>query len=194
MTTPASDFDAAVRALRTQTLPAVVAYTESGSAHGIAHFDQPQVRIVVDVRNGRVISRTPASGDSDMEDVGLLTKRVFDPACYVATSERAQQYDGRSAIAIGVSKTSACTADTAFSTIYADASNFELLGADSLETDEGMTIAISIRYGRVGGYIVPTSISAHAYGHGWLFWARERAELTYTDYAFGVGRREPQQP
>jgi hypothetical protein len=190
MTGPASDYDAAVQALRTQTLPAIVAYTEEGSAHGIAHFDQPRERIVVDVRNKRVISRTPSSGDNDMEDVGLLTKRLFDPGCYTPTAERATRWNDRDAVAISVRETPGCENDFEVSTIYADASTMQLLAADEIETDEGLTVEVSVQYRRVDGFIVPASISAHAYGHGWLFWARERAELTYSDYTFTETRRQ----
>lgn len=47
-----------------------------------------------------------------------------------------------------------------------------------------MTIALELRYSSLGKYTVPTSIRAHAVGHGWLFWARERAQVDYTGYEF----------
>jgi hypothetical protein len=194
MTTAAADYDAAVHALRTQTLPAIVAYTEEGSAHGIAHFDQPRERIVVDMRDKRVISRTPASGDDDMQNVALVTKRMFDPGCYTPLGERAARVNNRDAIAITLLANPGCAEEVAFSTVYADASTLDLLGADSVETDEGVTVEVSVQYARIDGYILPSSISAHAYGHGWLFWLRERAEVTYSDYSFSDIRRQAQQP
>jgi hypothetical protein len=194
MTTAAADYDAAVHALRTQALPAIVTYTEEGSAHGIAHFDQPRERIVVDVRNKRVISRTPASGDNDMQNVALLTKRIFDPACYAPAGERAVRANNHDAVAITLLAKPGCADEVEFSTIYADSSTLDLLGADSIETDEGVTVEVSVQYARIDGYILPSSISAHAYGHGWLFWVRERAEVTYSDYSFSEERRQAQQP
>jgi hypothetical protein len=193
MTTAAADYDAAVHALRMQTLPAIIAYTEEGSAHGIAHFDQPRERIVVDVLNKRVISRTPASGDNDMQNAALVTKRMFDPACYTPLGERAVRVNGRDAIAIALIAKPGCTEDVEFSTIYADAVTLDLLGADSVETDEGITVEVSVQYARIDGYILPSSISAHAYGRGWLFWVRERAQVTYSDYSFSDVRRQAQQ-
>jgi len=47
-----------------------------------------------------------------------------------------------------------------------------------------MTTALEVRYRTVDQYTVPSSIRAHAVGHGWLFWARERAEVDYTNYRF----------
>lgn len=190
VTTPQSDFDLAVRALRTQTLPAVVAYTQQGSAHGIARWDQQPERIVVDVKNNRIISRTPASDDSDGTGEQPVTKRIFDPACYRAASERLERWNGLDVIAIAVVRTHACNNDDDFSTVYSDASTSELVGADSTETDEGMTVDITVRYARFGSYILPSSISAHAHGHGWLFWARERGEIRYSNFSFDDSRRQ----
>ena len=47
-----------------------------------------------------------------------------------------------------------------------------------------MTVAMELRYIAIDQYTVPSSIRAHAIGHGWLFWAREHVEVDYTDYQF----------
>lgn len=192
MTTAASDYEAAVKALRTQTLPAFVAYTEAESAHGIVHWGRKTVRVVVDVKNKRVISQTPTSDDGGIHDADAATKRIFDPACYSATGEKRERWNDMDVIAISVTRSPACKGGDEFQTVYADATTLDLVGADENDNDEDISVDISVRYARFGQYVMPASVSAHVRGHGWLFFARERGEMTFSDYSFDQTRRQAQ--
>ncbi len=189
MTTPTADYEAAVRALRAQQLPAFVEYTQEGDAHGLAGWRGAPERVVVDVRAKKIVSITPKN-DWNSDDSPVI-KHLFDPSCYAAVSERTTTWNGSAAVAIAVKPAKQCDKDMGLSTVYADAQTLDLLGADGSETDEdNMTVDYSVRYARYGNYIVPSSVSAHAHGHGWLLWARERAELRYSNYDFTTVRRQ----
>lgn len=191
MTSPAVDYDTAVRALRAQTLPAYVEYTQDGDAHGLAGWRGAPERVLVDVRAKKIVSVTPKD-DWNGNDSPVI-KHIFDPSCFTPASERETTWNGIKAVAISVKETRACQEDIAVSTVYADAQTLDLLGADGSETDDdNMTVDYSVRYARYGNYIVPSSVSAHAHGRGWLFWARERAELRYSNYTFTDLRRQQQ--
>src|SRR5438270_8263260 len=101
----AADYDAAVKALRTQTLPAVVEYTEQAHASGLKRINDAPIRVVVDTRNNRIVSKTgPQSNDSLGDDDGPVTRRLFNPVCYRPTGERTTNWNGHSAIAFAVEK------------------------------------------------------------------------------------------
>lgn len=187
-----ADYEAAVKALRAQALPAIVEYTEQGDAHGIKHFSDGPIRVVIDTRNNRVISKTgPDKDDSLNDDDGPVTRRLFDPACYRPTGERSTNWNGHDAVAISVAETGGCkNQEFDIATVYADPATHELFGADGSETDEGVTVDYAVEYGRFRGYVMPSAISAHVRGHGWLFWVRERAQIRYTDYVFRPERRQ----
>ena len=188
MTTPAADYDAAVTALRSQKLPAYVEYTVNANASGIAGYHGVPERVVVDVVHKKVISTTSRDGD-EYGDSPVL-KHLFDPSCFTATTERMMNWNGRAVVAIGVhGKGNSCD-DLSLHTVFVDPSTNALLGADGSETDEGMTVDFSVQYGTFQGYVMPTVLSAHAHGHGWLFWARERAQVRYSDYSFTNVRRQ----
>ena len=176
MTTADADYAAAVAALRSQILPAYVEYVEEGHAHGIAGATESPVHVVVDVHGDRVISRSPSSGHDRSEMVGdsPVIRRLFKPECYVAKSERESSWNGAKAVAIAViSRCSDDNDDLFINTVYADARTGELVGAEGSETDEGMTVDLGISYARYSGFLVPSAITAHAHGHGMLFWARD---------------------
>ncbi len=191
MATASADYEAAVRALRAQTLPAFVEYTQEGEAYGIAGWHGAPQRVVVDVHAKKIVSVTPHDDKwNEFADESPVTKHVFDPTCYAATNEHLVNWNGQTALAIAVKHAKSCKEDIDVNTIYADESTLDLLGADGSETDEDMTVDFSVHYAHFGTYIVPSSISAHAHGHGWLFWARERAEVRYSNYTFTNARRQ----
>jgi len=192
MLAAAADYDAAVKALRTQSLPAIVEYTEQGEAHGLKHLSDGPIHVVIDTRNNRIVSKTGLDNKDELnDDDGPVTRRLFDPACYTASDERTTNRNGHAAIAIAVRKTGTCkNQEFDISTVYADAATHDLLGADGTATDEGISIAFAVDYGKFNGYVMPTAISAHAVGHGWLFWVRERAQIRYSDYVFRAVRKQ----
>jgi len=82
---------------------------------------------------------------------------------------------------------STCNNDNGITELYADPKTLRPIAVDGniIDTDDpSMTVAMELRYIAVDQYTVPSSIRAHAIGHGWLFWARERVEVDYTDYQF----------
>jgi hypothetical protein len=192
----AADYDAAVKALRTQTLPAIVEYTEQGTASGLKRIDDGPIRVVIDTRTNRIVSKTGVHKDDSLDDDdGPVTRRIFNPVCYSPARERATNWNGHSAIAISVEKAGGCkNQEFDVGTVYADATTGDLLGADGSETDEGISIDYNVEYARFNNYVMPLRISAHAKGHGWLFWARERAEIRYSDYVFHPVRRQGNAP
>ncbi len=190
MTSSAADYEAAVASLYAQPLPALISYTQEANAHGIAGWSGPLERIVVDVRSGKIVSVTPRSSESADEN-SPITNYLISASCFVPTRESPTMWDGRSAVAIRVRRSSrACQDNDDINTIYADATTMQLLGTAGSETDEHMTVDINVHYGSVGKYVLPTSISAHAHGSGWLFWARERAEVRFSNYDFTETRRQ----
>ncbi len=187
MTTPANDYAAAVAALRTQSLPAYVSYTEEASARGLGNGRDAPARLTVDSRTNTIVEKPKdySSGNTPP------TKHVFEPACYAPTTEHLISWNGRNALAINVRRvTPSCADDTTFDVIYADPSTLQLLGADGSENDGGVSVDFSVHYGRFGNYVMPTSLRVHAHGHGLLFWVRERAEVTYSNYDFENVRRQ----
>ncbi|HET9029833.1 MAG TPA: hypothetical protein VFN49_06620 [Candidatus Aquilonibacter sp.] len=194
MITAAHDYDVAVAALRTQKLPAYVEYVQSSDAHGLAGYHGTPQRIVVDVRAKKIVSESPSGDGRDRGNDSPALKHLIDPNCYRPTGERSARWNGHDAIAISVRATASSCDDLDVHTVFADASTGELLGADGSEDDDGMTVDFSVQYARFGSFVMPTSLSAHAHGHGWLFWARERAEVRYSDYRFTDTRRQATSP
>jgi hypothetical protein len=186
MTTPANDYASAVAALRHQTLPAYVEYTEESFARGMANEQGVQTRVVVDSRTNKIVSRTPATGDSDNTPP---TQRVFRPDCYQPRDERAVTWNGAIAITLGA-KAATCDDDITFETIYTDPSSSTILGADGTESNDGAVVDLSLHYARFGKYLMPTYLAANVHGHGLLFWVRQRAQVTYSNYAFEDVRRQ----
>lgn len=188
MTTPANDYASAVAALRHQTLPAYVEYIEESFARGMANEQGVQTRVVVDARTNEIVSRTPATGDSDNTPP---TQRLFQPDCYRPLGERAVTWNGVSAIAIALGpKAAACDDDITFGTIYTDPSASTILGADGSESNDGVVVDLSLHYAQFGKYVMPSYLAAHVRGHGLLFWVRQRAQVTYSNYAFEDVRRQ----
>lgn len=189
MTTAAADYDRAVHALRSQKLPAYVSYVETGYARGLAGARVAPTHITVDVATGKIVAESPSGKDNG--DATPVTKNLFNPDCYAAGTERLTTWNASQVIAIGVSSTGTCKDDDLFvRTIYADATSGALLGADGTVNDESMQVDLSVHYATVDGYVMPTAVDAHAHGHGWLFWARERAGARYTNYSFTQTRRQ----
>lgn len=187
--TAAADYDRAVQTLRTQKLPAYVSYVETGYAKGLAGARVKATHITVDVATGKIVAESPSGGDHG--DATPVTRNLFNPSCYAPRAERTATWNGMRVIAIDVSAAKTCKSDDLFvKTIYADATSGALVGADGMENDDDMQVDLSVHYATFDGYVMPTAIDAHAHGHGWLFWARERAGARYSDYTFTQTRRQ----
>ena len=189
------DYTAVTRVFEAQKLPAFMSYTESASARGIARDDETPIRLLVDTRTGRVLERAPSpTGETHGHGDSPPTRYMFAPQCYTATAERDATWNGRRALAFAMHFNGGGTCNQqqsfAITMLYADPQTHEPIGADGSETDDNMTIDFSMTYARFGGYVLPSTLSAHAHGHGWLFWARERASVVFSDYAFSEVRRQ----
>lgn len=198
----AADYASIVHVFQAQRLPAFISYTEEASARGIANAADGPVRVVVDVKNGKVVERSPDGAEtSSTKDHGgsdAVTRYFFSATCYHATGERTTNWNGRAAIAMTLHYDGGkeCDKDSPFtvSTLYADPQTREPLAAEGSESDEGVSVDISATYGRFGAYVMPETVSAHVRGHGWLFWVRERGEARYSNYDFQVVRRQSGTP
>jgi hypothetical protein len=186
----AADYARALAYLDRTRLPAYVSFVEQARACGLGNDREVPQRIVVRMSDGAIVSGAPPAnvhvvhtnnGDSGnpFRDHGL-----FDPKCYVAKSEDETRWNGQPALRFRLQPT--CKDDNSISELYADPQTLRPIAVDGniADTDSNMTVAMELRYATVGQYTVPLAIRAHAVGHGWLFWARERVDVEYTDYQF----------
>lgn len=186
-----ADYDRAVAYLQRSQLPAYVSFVEQASARGVAGDREDPQRIYVRISDGAVVSGVPPRAShvvrTDRGDGGNPFGKgwYFDSSCYVPTNEEQTRWNGSPAIRFQLRAT--CENDNAVSELYADPQTLRPMAVDGTipdTEDAHMTIAVEVRYGRFAGYTVPMTLNAHAVGHGWLFWARERVEVDYTGYQF----------
>jgi hypothetical protein len=187
----AADYARAVAFLDRARMPAYVSFVEHASARGMGNGDETPHRIYVRIADGKIVGGVPpanshavqtGNGDSDNP---FRNNGFFDPRCYVPTSEGKARWNGQPALRFELHAT--CNQDTGITELYADPISLRPIAVDGDMPDKqnpGMTTAIEMRYETVGGYTVPSSIRAHAVGHGWLFLARERVQVDYGDYEF----------
>jgi len=192
----AADYARAVAYLDRRRLPAYVSFVEQASAHGVGGSREAPRRIYVRMSDGAIVSGVPSAnvhvidttnGDSDnpFRDHG-----VFEPDCYVPKTEEPTRWGARQALRFDLQ--AVCAKATGINELYVDPNTLRPIAAVGTVKDNSgdsnmttaMTTALEVRYRTVDQYTVPSSIRAHAVGHGWLFWARERAEVDYTNYRF----------
>ncbi len=187
----AADYAKAVAYLDRARLPAYVSFVEQAWARGIGGDSEAPQRIYVRISDGAIVEGAPPANahvvnTNDGEGDNPFRKHpFFDPACYVPKSENQTQWNGQSTVRFELQAT--CDQDNGISELYADPQTLRPIAVDGTMTDTGdshMTVAIELRYTTTGIYTVPSSIRARAVGHGWLFWARERAEVDYSNYQF----------
>lgn len=188
--TAATDYARAVAFFNRSRLPAYVSFIETSWARGIGGARQAPQRLFVRTSDGAILSGVPPaggrvlSGENGERFEPFGKHRFFKPHCYDATSENPTHWNGIPAVRFRLA--SRCSGDSGISELYADPQTLRPIAVDGDVTDSGnhMTVAIEVRYATIRQYTVPTSIRAHAVGHGWLFWARERAEVDYSGYRF----------
>lgn len=187
----AADYARAVAYLDTARLPAYVSFVERASARGLAGEQDGPQRIYVRIADGAIVSGAPPSNvhvirsSNGNSDNPFSKHRFFDPHCYAPKSENAARWNGQAALRFELQPT--CRNDNGITELYADPQTLRPIAVDGNVTDTGdsnMTVAMELRYTTVGQYTVPSAIRAHAVGHGWLFWARERVEVDYAGYRF----------
>lgn len=185
-----TDYAHAVAYLDRRRLPPYVSFIERGEARGLESFDDGHERIYVRTSDGAVVSFTKAgvervSNSNSNTDNPFRSDWLFNPSCSTPVSEEPWHWNGISTIRFTLRAT--CSNDIAISHLYADPQTLQPVAIDGSVTDGDdahMTVALEMRYTQVSGYTVPSEARVHAVGHGWLFWARERADVTYRDYAF----------
>lgn len=202
MVTPATDFAQAAAFLARTKLPAYVSFVERAEAHGIAGDREDPQRITVRIADGAIVHGYPPNNGVVLSNGNTMNNpfgqdHFTDMSCYRATSEEQARWNGQVAVRFEIR--SSCENDKGLTELYADPQTLRPIATDgNVSSDDSsapMTIAIEVRYATIDGYSVPSSIRAHAAGHGWLFWARERAEVDYSDYLFSqtdvVRRQSP---
>lgn len=190
MTTASADYARFSAYLDRARLPAYVSFVETENARGIERDSEAPQRIYVRIADGAVVSSPiPASAHVVQSKNGSGAENpfgkpeFFDPSCYVPLREDQTSWNGRAAVRISVKAT--CNSENGFTEVYAEPDTLRPIAADGdIDTDESITVAVELRYESIGPYTVPESVRGHAVGHGWLFWARERAEIDYTQYEF----------
>ncbi len=187
----AADYARAVAYLDPARLPAYVSFVEQASTRGIARDREASGPIYVRISDGAIVSGLPPAdghaiqsnnGDSDNP---FRKHGFFDPQCYVPKSENDTRWNGQAAVRFELQ--SVCTKDDGIGELYADPQTLRPIAVDGNVVDTGdanVTVAMELRYTTIDRYTVPLSIRAHAVGHGWLLWVRERVEVDYTDYQF----------
>ncbi len=183
----AAEYGRAVAYLDRARLPAYVSFVERAWARGAAGDWEVTKPIYVRISDGAIVSGAPPNthvvrtntGDSDNP---FRKQEFFEPSCYVPKSEEQTRWNGQ--LAIRFELRPLCGNENGITELYADASTFRPIAVDGnvVDTEDHVTTAVELRYTTIGQYTVPSSIRAHAVGHGWLFWVRERAEVDYTDY------------
>ncbi len=185
-----ADYAHAVAYLDRRRLPPYVSFIERGTAHGLESFDDGRQRVYVRTSDGAIVSFTKAGVERDANSNSndgnpFRSDWLFNPSCSTPISEEPWRWNGISTLRFTLRST--CSNDVAISHLYADPQTLEPIAIDGSVSDGGdgrMSVALEMRYTQVDGYTVPSEVRVHAVGHGWLFWARERADVTYSDYAF----------
>ena len=190
---PADDYAKAVSFLH-RPMPAYVSFVTVANAHGVAGDSEPERTVFVRTKDGAVVEgNLPqfwTSHYQSNDDTTPVSHPAFVPGCYAATDERTAQWDGRQAVRISLRATCAQhdpdgdNSDEPFNALYADPATLLPLGASGTIQDEGVTVDLEEHFARFGPYVFASDLSAHVRGHGFLFWVRERATVTYSDYKF----------
>ncbi len=202
-----ADYAHAVAYLNRHRFPAYVSFREHDSARGLGGGSDAIPRRIVRTSDGAVVTfrNNGAERDDSSDSDGNNPFRrnwLFRPACYVPLAEVPWRWNGIATTRFTLRET--CTAGdgtVAIRHLYADPQTLEPIAADGaigLNDAAHMTVAFEVRYETVDGYVVPSAVHVHAVGHGWLFWARERADVTYSNYRFyddaATVRRQASQP
>lgn len=186
----AADYARAVGYLDHARFPAYVSFVEQADASGIAREHDPAQRLYVRISDGAIVKGVPPanadvvkSGNANTDNP-FSKHEFFEPRCYTPAGEDQTRWNGQPAIRFRLQAT--CDENNSATELYVDPATLRPIAVDGnvSDSDSKMTVAIELRYTTVGPYTVPSSIRAHAVGHGWLFWARERAEVDYTAYQF----------
>lgn len=185
-----ADYARAVSFLDRTRLPAYVSFVERASARGIGGAENDARRIYVRMSDGKIVSGVPPAGSHVVRttngdsDNPFRTNGFFDPHCYAPKNEDETLWNGQPALRFALQAT--CNRDNGITELYADPKTFRPIAVDGdiPDPDDHVTTAVELRYTEIGQYTVPSSIRAHAVGHGWLFWVREHVEVDYGDYQF----------
>jgi hypothetical protein len=188
----AADY-ALASALLTRPLPAYVSYVDHTSGGWGPFQGAHQSTVVVDVRQGRVISGKPSSihidGGSDAVgkwgDQDMITHPAFRPQCYQPTGAQAVTYDGRPAERIAlVGHCGSDHDDEDFSALYVDPSTHVPIAVVGHNDDEHVAVSLEERFTQVADHVVPAALRVKVLGSGWMAWLDVTAHVEYSDYRF----------
>ncbi len=189
---PADDYAKAVFMLQHPSRPPYVSFQTSASAHGIAGDSEPFQTVFVRTKDGAVVEGTLQNFSTghyeSRQNTNPVTRPAFRPQCYVPQSEKKTTWEGSSVLEISLSAvcrdTDGDTSDNPFGRLYVDPVSLTPVGAAGTFDDSGVTVDLEEHFGRFGSFVFPSDVQAHVRGHGLLFWLRERATVTYSNYQF----------
>ncbi|HEV3153912.1 MAG TPA: hypothetical protein VGZ02_08925 [Candidatus Baltobacteraceae bacterium] len=192
---PADDYAKAVSALQNPARPAYVSFVTAASARGLRGDSDPAHTVFVRTKDGAIVEGSLenfSTGHYERgDDTNPVSRPAFDPACYAPADEETTQWEGRQALRIALRATcsnkdpdGSDNGDAPFDALYVDPATLAPLGATGTMGEEGVSVDLEEHFARFGPYVFASDLSANVHGHGWLFWVRERATVTYSDYKF----------
>ena len=191
---PANDYAKAVFALQSPARPAYVSFVTAANAHGLAGDSEEPHTVFVRTKDGAVVEGSLQNFSTGhyggRDDTNPVSRPAFDPRCYAPSSEQTVQWEGRTMLRISLR--ASCPGedpdntndDHPFDSLYVEPETLLPIGATGTVEDEGMRVDLEEHFARFGPYVFTTDLSAHVRGSGFLFWVRERASVTYSDYKF----------
>lgn len=189
---PADDYAKAVFILQHPSRPAYISYVTSENAHGIAGDSEPEQTVFVRTKDGAVVAgslQNFSTGHYEKrDDSNPVSKPFFDPACYAPASEQSANWEGRGVLRIALRpicrNSEGDASDNPFDSLYVDRGTLVPVGTSGTFDDSGVSVDLEEHFARFGAYVFASDLSAHVRGHGLLFWVRERASVTYSNYQF----------
>lgn len=190
-----SDYARVLDQLSNARLTPYVAYVSHDTVNGMGH-DSTQSRIVVRVRDGKIVSgHSHMTFDTNVyhnEDSNPVTAPIFDAACYQATGESNASYNGAPAIKLSLAPI--CKEphnddhDYAFTDLYVEPGTLRPIDAHGTippdNDDKNVSLTLDQRFAAVGGRVMPSSMKVDISGSGLMFWLQIHVEETYSDYRF----------
>ena len=187
------DYARVVEILTKQQLAPYVAYTAHDRVSGMAN-DHESGRIVVRTSDGKIVSGKQQFdvdvGNSSFKGFNSnpVSKPVFDPHCYRASSEAPATLDGSPALKLALVPTCGPYHEYPFATLYADPQTLrplEVSGTAHGDDDsKSVTVALDQHFAAFDGRWMPSSLTIDVTGTGFMFWLQVHVKEIYSDYRF----------
>jgi hypothetical protein len=191
-----TDYARILEMLTKQHLAPYVSYDSFDRVNGLGN-DSKRDHIVVRVHDGKIVAwQSHFSVDSDAAKTAghsnPVSRPLFNPACYRATSEHATSFEGHDVIAIALVATCKNTRpdehDYPFTMLYADPHTMQPIDVSGTvpESENSNLVSVSLdeRFATVADRVLPSSIKVDVSGSGLMFWLQVHVVETYTNYQF----------